>query len=109
MTAPRAAVMTAPATNVRRATGRRAPSVIARPALAPVRWFNDVYCKRVMPRTATIISGDRSGAYKYLPASVETFLSRGQMEQMLRGAGFNEVRSTALTLGICVCYSGRVG
>ncbi len=93
---------------VLRPGGRVVILEFAEPSLAPVRWFNGLYCKRIMPRTATMISGDTSGAYKYLPASVETFLARPQMEQMLREAGFAEVRSRALTLGICVCYAGFV-
>jgi demethylmenaquinone methyltransferase/2-methoxy-6-polyprenyl-1,4-benzoquinol methylase len=73
-----------------------------------VRWFNDLYCRRIMPLTATIISGDRSGAYKYLPKSVESFMTTAQMTAALEGAGFAGVRATPLTLGICWCYSGRV-
>jgi demethylmenaquinone methyltransferase/2-methoxy-6-polyprenyl-1,4-benzoquinol methylase len=69
-----------------------------------VRWFNDLYCGKIMPRTATLISGDTSGAYKYLPASVGTFMTRTEMEGALGGAGFAQVASRALTLGICVCY-----
>jgi demethylmenaquinone methyltransferase/2-methoxy-6-polyprenyl-1,4-benzoquinol methylase len=92
---------------VLRPGGRLVILEFGQPSLAPLRWFNGVYCKRLMPRTATLISGDRSGAYRYLPASVETFLSRPQMEQMMRDAGFEDVASTPLTLGICVCYVGR--
>src|SRR4051812_43225003 len=44
-----------------------------------MRWFNNLYCRGIMPRTATLISGDKSGAYRYLPASVGTFMSREQM------------------------------
>lgn len=93
---------------VLRPGGRLVILEFGQPAFGPLRWFNGLYCKRIMPRTATLISGDTSGAYKYLPASVETFLSRPQMEQMLRDAGFADVRSRALTLGICVCYVGHV-
>ncbi len=74
-----------------------------RPRLAPVRWFNDFYCGRVMPRTATWISGDRSGAYRYLPRSVSSFMSHEALGDRLRAAGFTGVRHRALSLGICVC------
>lgn len=93
---------------VLRPGGRLVILEFGQPAFAPVRWFNGLYCKRIMPRTATLISGDRSGAYRYLPASVESFLSRPQMEQMLRDAGFEGVRSRPLTMGICVCYVSHV-
>lgn len=79
------------------------------PTTGAVRWFNDVYCKRIMPVTATLISGDRSGAYKYLPKSVESFMTTGEMVAALEGAGFSGVKATPLTLGICWCYTGSVG
>ncbi len=71
-----------------------------------VRWFNGLYCRRIMPRTATLISGDTSGAYKYLPASVGTFMTRAEMQGAIGAAGFDDVSSSALSLGICVCYRG---
>ncbi len=76
-----------------------------RPSIAPVRWFNDFYCAKVMPVTATLISGDCSGAYKYLPKSVATFMPRGDLEHAITAAGFTNTTSRALSLGICVCYS----
>lgn len=76
-----------------------------RPAWFPMRQLNDFYCGWVMPRTASLIARDRSGAYRYLPKSVGTFLSRQQMEEATAKAGFRDVKSRALTLGICICYS----
>lgn len=75
-----------------------------RPGWFPMKQFNDFYCGWIMPRTATLISGDRSGAYRYLPKSVGTFLSRSAMRESIERAGFGDVRVRALTLGICVCY-----
>jgi demethylmenaquinone methyltransferase/2-methoxy-6-polyprenyl-1,4-benzoquinol methylase len=75
-----------------------------RPRTPPMSWGYDLYCGWIMPRTATLISGDRSGAYKYLPASVDSFFTRDQMQQELRNAGFSDVVAKPLTLGICVCY-----
>lgn len=75
-----------------------------RPRWALARWLNDFYCGWLMPRTATFISGDRSGAYRYLPKSVGTFMSREQLCALLRQSGFAEVGVRSLTLGICACY-----
>lgn len=75
-----------------------------RPRTPPMSWGYDLYCGWIMPRTATLISGDRSGAYKYLPASVDSFFTRDQMQQELRIAGFSDVVAKPLTFGICVCY-----
>jgi demethylmenaquinone methyltransferase/2-methoxy-6-polyprenyl-1,4-benzoquinol methylase len=93
---------------VLRRGGRLVILEFAEPRLAPVRWFNNLYCRQIMPRTATWIAGDKSGAYKYLPKSVQTFLSPAQMCDMLRTAGFEQVQSTSLSMGICMCYSARV-
>lgn len=75
-----------------------------RPTFAPLRWFNDFYCGWVMPRTATLISRDRSGAYRYLPKSVGTFMPRQALCGLLRASGFTEVTAKPLTFGVCVCY-----
>jgi len=66
-----------------------------------------LYFKRIMPCTATLISRDRSGAYKYLPQSVNTFLSREQMVTMMSAAGFTAVEQHPLTFGIAVAYLAR--
>jgi len=71
-----------------------------------VGWVSDFYTRRIMPHTATLISGDRSGAYKYLPASVETFLDREQLGGVLRQTGFSEVSAKPLTMGVCICHRG---
>ncbi|MBX3410910.1 MAG: bifunctional demethylmenaquinone methyltransferase/2-methoxy-6-polyprenyl-1,4-benzoquinol methylase UbiE [Phycisphaeraceae bacterium] len=79
-----------------------------RPSWGPLRWFNDMYCAKIMPRTATLISGDRSGAYKYLPASVSTFMTRDDMCAAMAETGMSGVSATPLTFGICVCYRADV-
>ncbi len=84
--------------------GRLVVLEFGRPSFAPARWFNDFYCGWVMPRTATLISGDRSGAYKYLPKSVASFMSPARMKELMNAAGLSEARVQSLTLGICLCY-----
>jgi demethylmenaquinone methyltransferase/2-methoxy-6-polyprenyl-1,4-benzoquinol methylase len=69
-----------------------------------IRWGNDVYTKHIMPRTATLISRDRSGAYAYLPKSVETFLTRDQLQTLFADAGFISGEAWPLTFGVCVCH-----
>ncbi len=73
-----------------------------------LRAMNRFYTGRVMPLTATLISGDRSGAYKYLPRSIGTFWTREQMVQMLVDAGFEQITQHPMTFGVCVCYRGVV-
>ena len=76
------------------------------PTNAVLRAFYNFYFRKILPRTATFISGDKTGAYKYLPESVNTFIGREQMVQMMRDAGFAEVEQHAMTFGVCVCYRG---
>lgn len=83
--------------------GRLVVLEFSEPRNALMRWFNGVYCRRIMPVTATIISGDKSGAYKYLPRSVASFASPEELGALIRAAGFSEVHHTPLTMGICTC------
>jgi len=71
-----------------------------------MRGFYNFYFRKIMPRTATLISGDKTGAYKYLPESVNTFISREAMQNRMKQAGFGEVVARPMTFGICVCYRG---
>ncbi len=78
----------------------------SQPKSRVIRFFNDLYCTKIMPTTATWISGDKSGAYKYLPMSVKTFMSRETMMQMMRDAGFVDVTQHPMTFGVAVVYRG---
>ncbi len=71
-----------------------------------LRAMYNLYFRKILPRTATLISGDRTGAYKYLPESVNTFIGREQMMNMMRHAQFVDLQQFPLTFGVCVCYRG---
>ena len=71
-----------------------------------LRGMYNFYFRQILPRTATLISGDKSGAYKYLPESVNTFIGREQMQGMMTAAGFSDVTQHAMTFGVCICYRG---
>ncbi len=73
-----------------------------------LRGLYNFYFRKILPTTATLISGDKTGAYKYLPESVNTFIGREQMTQMMTAAGFQNVEQFPLTFGVCVCYRGRI-
>ncbi|MEL6796823.1 MAG: bifunctional demethylmenaquinone methyltransferase/2-methoxy-6-polyprenyl-1,4-benzoquinol methylase UbiE [Planctomycetota bacterium] len=68
-----------------------------------IRLGNDLYTKQIMPRTATLIARDKSGAYRYLPKSVETFLTSEQLAEKATAVGFDEIARKRLTFGVCVC------
>ena len=76
------------------------------PTNPALRGLYNLYFRKVLPRTATLISGDKTGAYKYLPESVNTFIGRQQMAEMLAVAGFAQVEQHPMTFGVCVCYRG---
>lgn len=64
------------------------------------------YFRHIMPRTATWIARDKSGAYKYLPQSVNTFIGRQQMCEMFDTCGFTDFTQKVLTFGIALVYRG---
>ena len=73
-----------------------------------LRTLYNFYFQQILPRTATLISGDKTGAYKYLPQSVNTFISRQKMVEMMAAAGFTRIEQFPMTFGVCVCYRGIV-
>ena len=76
------------------------------PANRILRAIYNFYFRQILPRTATLISRDKTGAYKYLPESVNTFITRETMMQMMRDAGFERVEQFPMSFGVCVCYRG---
>lgn len=71
-----------------------------------LRGLYNFYFRHIMPRTATLIARDRSGAYKYLPRSVNTFINRETLTAMMHDAGFVEPAQKAVTFGVAVIYRG---
>jgi demethylmenaquinone methyltransferase/2-methoxy-6-polyprenyl-1,4-benzoquinol methylase len=71
-----------------------------------LRALYNFYFRKILPVTATLISGDKTGAYKYLPESVNTFITREKMMTMMSETGFTSVEQFPMTFGVCVCYRG---
>jgi demethylmenaquinone methyltransferase / 2-methoxy-6-polyprenyl-1,4-benzoquinol methylase len=71
-----------------------------------LRALYNFYFRKILPRTATLIARDKTGAYKYLPESVNTFISPEAMQNRMRQAGFAQIVARPLTFGICICYKG---
>ena len=76
----------------------------ARPKSLFIRAGYEFYANRIMPRAASWISGDQSGAYRYLPRSVVSFLSADQMGERVKKAGFATFSATPLTFGVANVY-----
>ncbi|MCP3904740.1 MAG: bifunctional demethylmenaquinone methyltransferase/2-methoxy-6-polyprenyl-1,4-benzoquinol methylase UbiE [Planctomycetes bacterium] len=88
--------------------GRLVVLEFSQPRNPILRGLSRFYTNRVMPLTATWLARDRTGAYRYLPKSVDTFLSREAMTGMMEAAGYGEVRQKAMSCGVCVAYVAGV-
>ena len=86
--------------------GRLAILEFGLPVVPAVRPLYLWYFKHILPRIGRMVSR-HDGAYSYLPASVGAFPWGDAFAQMLRAAGFREVRSRPLTLGIVYLYTGK--
>ena len=68
----------------------------------PYAWFRPwylFYLRRVLPRLAGALTGDRA-AYVYLNETIEEFPNRPALAGEIAAAGFARVRARALTFGI---------
>ena len=63
-----------------------------------VRWGNDIYFGRVVPRIGAALSD--GAAYRYLPKSVAYLPEPAAMVTMLGAAGFADVEHTPLSGGL---------
>ncbi len=91
---------------VLRPDGRLVILEFSQPRNPVLRALSNIWCSHVMPVTATLLSGDRTGAYRYLPRSIATFADRAELVHMMRDAGFASITEHPLTFGICVAYLG---
>jgi demethylmenaquinone methyltransferase/2-methoxy-6-polyprenyl-1,4-benzoquinol methylase len=89
---------------VLRPGGRLVILEFSQPSNRLLRALYNSYFHHVLPHTATWIARDRTGAYKYLPRSVSTFMDRQTMQALLTQTGFTQPTQHPLTLGIAVIY-----
>jgi len=72
----------------------------------PYAWFRPwylFYLRRVLPRLAGALTGDRA-AYVYLNETIEKFPNRPALAGEIAAAGFARVRARALTFGIAALH-----
>ncbi len=88
--------------------GRAVILEFATPQNPVLRFGYNTYCNVVLPRLGRWIGRDRSGAYDYLPRSIQTFETRASMTRRLSDAGFDAVTSRGLNFGGVVIYRADV-
>lgn len=76
-----------------------------RPTRIATRAFHGFYGSFLLPLVGRWVSGD-AAAYRYLSKSMKGFVTRGEFEDRMRAAGFGEVVSEDLTLGIASIVRG---
>ena len=92
-----------------RPDGRLVVLEFSQPTNPVIRWCNELYCNQLMPRTAAFLARDRSGAYRYLPKSVSSFMSRTELAAAIEAAGFTNLKLVPMSFGVCVAYIATSG
>ena len=74
----------------------------------PVAWWlrrlYDWYSFTLLPWIGTKVSGDRTGVYQYLPASIRTFPDQEGLARLMREVGFTQVEYHNLSGGIVAIH-----
>ena len=65
----------------------------------------DLYSYNVIPRMGQAIAGDRD-SYQYLVESIRKFPEQEIFADMIRDAGFEQVKYRNLSMGIAALHSG---
>lgn len=83
--------------------GRMAILELATPDNPFIRFFYNIYTRRIIPWLGSRIAGNRE-AYTYLPSSIERFPKGAAMVDKLKAAGGRTVQHRKLTFGVCRLY-----
>lgn len=86
--------------------GRAAILEFSRPVVPVFRQLFEFYFHNILPRIGGLISGS-SAAYTYLPKSVKNFPDQKRLAEMMRSAGFVNVRYHNLSGGIAALHLGE--
>lgn len=83
--------------------GRMAILELATPDNPFIRFFYNIYTRRIIPWLGSRIAGNRE-AYTYLPSSIERFPKGAAMVDKLKAAGGRTVEHRKLIFGVCRLY-----
>ena len=87
-----------------RPEGRIALLEVATPTNPILRWGHSVYFGHVVPRIGALLSD--GAAYRYLPKSVAYLPATDELLDMVRAAGFQDVRRVSLSGGLAQLITG---
>jgi demethylmenaquinone methyltransferase/2-methoxy-6-polyprenyl-1,4-benzoquinol methylase len=76
----------------------------SRPTQAWLLRLYDWYSFSLLPRIGTFVARDRTGIYRYLPASIRAFPDQEGLKALLLKAGFSQVDYHNLTGGIVAIH-----
>jgi demethylmenaquinone methyltransferase/2-methoxy-6-polyprenyl-1,4-benzoquinol methylase len=65
----------------------------------------DLYSFNIIPTMGQVVTGDRD-SYQYLVESIRRFPDQDRFTEMIRSAGFDQVRYRNLSMGIAALHSG---
>lgn len=91
---------------VTRPGGRIVCLEFTQPASYIFRYLYDLYSFTLLPIIGTMISGDRTGIYNYLPDSIRKFPPAEELRQLMLGVGFSRVYYQFLSGGIVAVHTG---
>jgi demethylmenaquinone methyltransferase / 2-methoxy-6-polyprenyl-1,4-benzoquinol methylase len=72
---------------------------------AGLQWVYDRYSFNVIPVMGQVVAGDRD-SYQYLVESIRKFPDQDRFAEMIRKAGFGQVKYRNLTMGVAALHSG---
>jgi demethylmenaquinone methyltransferase/2-methoxy-6-polyprenyl-1,4-benzoquinol methylase len=93
-------------TRVCRPGGRVAVLEFSMPRRQPIRGIYRWFFRRVLPKVGQAVSQNRTGAYNYLPQSVNEFPDGEALAVRMTAAGLRDVTFWPLTFGIATLYVG---
>jgi demethylmenaquinone methyltransferase/2-methoxy-6-polyprenyl-1,4-benzoquinol methylase len=84
--------------------GRLVCLEFSRPVAGWLRRLYDWYSFALLPWIGTRVSGDTTGVYQYLPASIRSFPDQDGLARLLREVGFEKVEYHNLSGGIVAIH-----
>jgi demethylmenaquinone methyltransferase / 2-methoxy-6-polyprenyl-1,4-benzoquinol methylase len=79
----------------------------SRPSAFPFRQIYKFYFLHILPLIGKLISKNNT-AYRYLPETVMTFPENEEFLELLKKAGFSDVKQKRLSFGIASIYTGII-